>query len=197
MKYMSSNIVDELTLEYLMNRSQYQKYMNRKTPQKLSNKKDVKFYRKRILALTKELLYPDDRENRNCCSNVDKCYETYIHACIEYFKTLDKSDIIQQDYVNMDDPILQNNIDEIKSQSYADDLFMRTIKVQPTTTLDNFVTRNKVVKEDVILPIQKDINLKDPELKNKGIKNKKDGDERKKKKKKKKNDHEKPKENIA
>lgn len=62
MKYMSSNIVDELTLEYLMNRSQYQKYMNRKTPEKLSNKKDVKFYRKRILALTKELLYPDDRE---------------------------------------------------------------------------------------------------------------------------------------
>ena len=36
--------------------------MNRKTPEKLSNKKDVKFYRKRILALTKELLYPDDRE---------------------------------------------------------------------------------------------------------------------------------------
>ena len=86
----------------------------------------------------------------------------------------------------MDDPILQNNIDEIKSQSYADDLFMRTIKVQPTTTLDNFVTRNKVVKEDVILPIQKDINLKDPELKNKGIKNKKDGDEREKRKRKRK-----------
>jgi hypothetical protein len=39
-------------------------------------------------------------------------------------------------------------------------------------TLDKYVTRTKTKKkEEIIFPRQKEINLNDPELKNKGIKN--------------------------
>jgi hypothetical protein len=47
---------------------------------------------------------------------------------------------------------------------------MRSIKIDPPT-LDKYVTRISTKKEEkIILPKQKDINLNDPELKNKGLK---------------------------
>jgi hypothetical protein len=47
---------------------------------------------------------------------------------------------------------------------------MRSIKID-VPTLDKYVTRiSTKKKEKIILPKQKDINLNDPEFKNKGLK---------------------------
>jgi hypothetical protein len=52
----------------------------------------------------------------------------------------------------------------------ADKLLMRSIKMD-VPTLDKYVTRTRTKKkEEIILPKQKNINLNDPELKNKGLK---------------------------
>jgi hypothetical protein len=52
----------------------------------------------------------------------------------------------------------------------ADKLLMRSIKMN-VPTLDKYVTRTSTKKKDeIILPKQKNINLNDPELKNKGLK---------------------------
>ena len=48
-------------------------------------------------------------------------------------------------------------------------LLTRSIKIE-VPTLDKYVIRTRIKKnEEIILPQQKEINVKDPELKNKGI----------------------------
>jgi len=62
----------------------------------------------------------------------------------------------------------------MKTQEDIDKQFLRSIKVTEPTTLDKFVRRNITAeKPEPILPKQKDINLRDPVLKNKGIRKKK------------------------
>jgi hypothetical protein len=52
--------------------------------------------------------------------------------------------------------------------SQANKYMMRSIALS-NATLDSLVKRKVIKKEDPILPKQKKINLKDPELKNKGV----------------------------
>jgi hypothetical protein len=47
---------------------------------------------------------------------------------------------------------------------------MRSINIKPT--LNNFVQKIKIKSEEMIIPKQKEVNLKDPTLKIKGIKKK-------------------------
>ena len=101
-------------------------------------------------------------------------FQIYSKACIEYFKTLDKNDIIQEDYSTLTPETTEMSAEDIKTQAEIDQLFMRSIHVKEPKTLDKFVKRSTTApKEDPILPKQKDINLRDPALKNKGIRKKK------------------------
>jgi hypothetical protein len=101
-------------------------------------------------------------------------FQIYSKACIEYFKTLDKNDIIQEDYSSLTPETAEMSAEDIKTQAEIDQQFMRSIHVKEPTTLDKFVKRSTTApKEAPILPKQKDINLRDPALKNKGIRKKK------------------------
>ena len=172
--------VNQVTLECLMNKDTYQKYVATKK-KSVVNKKDQKFYRRRILSLTKELLYPEETAEKPTTAtkttsttsrdpNIVGLFQIYSKACIEYFKTLDKNDIIQEDYSTLTLETAEMSAEDIKTQAEIDQLFMRSIHVKEPTTLDKFVNRSTTTpKEDPILPKQKDINLRDPALKNKGI----------------------------
>jgi hypothetical protein len=177
---MSTEYVNQVTLECLMNKDTYKKYVATKK-KSVVNKKDQKFYRRRILSLTKELLYPEEAAEKTTTStthnnpNIVSLFQMYSKACIEYFKTLDKNDIIQEDYSSLtatETP--EMSAEDIKTQAEIDQQFMRSIHVKEPTTLDKFVKRSTTApKEAPILPKQKDINLRDPALKNKGIRKKK------------------------
>jgi hypothetical protein len=116
--------------------------------------------------------------------DVKDAFDTYVRACIGFFKVKDETDIIQADMSflsnNLDEFSKNSNqsnldldLDDIVSPEEADKLMMRTIKINKLP-LDNFVTiKNLKITKDPILPLQKDINLKDPNLKNKGIRKKK------------------------
>lgn len=186
---MSMEYVNQVTLECLMNKDTYKKYVATKK-KSVVNKKDQKFYRRRILSLTKELLYPEEVAEKSTTSttttttkttpttthdpNIVGLFQIYSKACIEYFKTLDKNDIIQEDYSTLTPETTEMSAEDIKTQAEIDQLFMRSIHVKEPTTLDKFVKRSTTApKEDPILPKQKDINLRDPALKNKGIRKKK------------------------
>jgi len=67
------------------------------------------------------------------------------------------------------------NVENIGSTEEANQLMMRSIKIShPPSLLDNFVkVKNTKPHVEQIIPKQKDINLKDPVLKNKGIRKKK------------------------
>jgi hypothetical protein len=158
-----------------MNKDTYKKYVATKK-KSVVNKKDQKFYRRRILSLTKELLYPEETATTPLTNdpNIVGLFQIYTRACIEHFKTLDKNDIIQEDYSTLTQETAEMSIEDIKTQAEIDQQFMRSIHVKEATTLDKFVKRSTTApKEDPILPKQKDINLRDPALKNKGIRKKK------------------------
>jgi hypothetical protein len=164
----SETFLNEVTLDCLINREQYNKYIANKE-QKEINRKDQKFYRKRVYNLTKELLLSKEKP-LYLFPDVKHAFDHFVNTCIHYFKTIDKSDIIQSDYQDINDlsSIQDLDVSDIYSKEEADKLLMKTI--QMPNTLDNFIQK-KVTKpqKEMIIPKQKKINLKDPSLKLKGI----------------------------
>lgn len=187
---MSDDFVNQVTIDYLLNKEQYQHYISNKLT-KSCNKKDKKFYRKRIYNLTKELLL-NKEEIFPVLPDVQYAFDNYIRSCIHYFKSLDNNDIIQEEYKyldllntsiddsefndnNINDTELnetkENDINETNNKK-INNLFMRSIPLQKNN-LDSFVINKNKKNENIILPIQKEIDLKNPILKNKGISKKK------------------------
>jgi hypothetical protein len=165
----------DLNLEYLLNKEQYNKYLNDKI---LFNnkriKKDKKFYKRRVFELTKQLLNKEipDRITSQVLTN----FENYFNESIEYFKILDKTDIIQEEYLgyNLDDG---QDFESLYNQDCCGNwnnsdilLTTRCFELPKNGTLDKFVTVKNIKIKKEILPLQKEINLKDPILKNKGCK---------------------------
>jgi len=167
---MADQLISEITLECLMNKNQYAKYIGKtNTENKTSIKKDIEFYRRRIFDLTKKLL--NNEKPETMYPDVGSAFDTYARVCIEYFKVLDKSDIIQEDYTGINvDSISSIPVDASYNTEAANMLMMRSIKITEPNALEKLVKRttSKLEKKQIV-PIQKDINLKDPNLKNKGI----------------------------
>jgi len=169
---MTENIISELTLECLMNKSQYAKYLSQsegKPNNKIVNKKEKKFYKRRIFDLTKQLL--NNEKPEMMLPDVSSAFDSYAKICIEYFKALDKTDIIQSDYDGfVDGESLGSNTLSESEQAELNKLLMRSIKITEPNALEKLVKRTttKICQKAPIIPMQKDINLKDPILKNKG-----------------------------
>jgi hypothetical protein len=182
---MGDSFVNQVTLDCLLNRELLDKKFSNKIA-KTVDKKDKKFYRKRIYNLTKELLLSKE-EIKDITPDVKYAFNNFVKTCIHHFKTIDNNDIIQQDYANIQfcesvgDNINELNVDNIPNQEEADKLLMRSINMT-APSLDKFV-KKKLTKppEKMIIPKQKEINLKDPILKEKGIPNKEISNKGKKK----------------
>jgi hypothetical protein len=172
MKIDISNNVDLLTLEYFSNNTFYSK-INK--PSNITTKSERKFYRRRIINETKKML-KNDFEN----DKLKDIFNTYVFSLITHFKAIDTHDLIQKCYDNSNNIInkesISNDGDDEKEFSNQnqniDYLFGKEQK--KSITLDNFIikTNNKQKKENEV-PEKKEINLNEPDLKNKGIKNKK------------------------
>jgi hypothetical protein len=176
---MSETFVNQVTIDCLLNKEQYQKHLIQ-TNHKVTNKKDKKFYKKRIYNLTKELL--TNNAPNKLFPDVKYAFENYVKSCVHYFKAIDSNDILQEDYKEYEniDEILNMNggnqidVGNMESQEEANNLLMRKITMPPST-LDGFVKRKTTQREkNIVLPKQKEVNLKDPILKNKGITEKTD-----------------------
>lgn len=166
---MDSNFINQITMDCLINRKQKEKIDNKSN--NLFLRKDKKFYRRRILNLTKEMLLNSYSEE--VLPDVKNAFENYVKTCIGYFKIKDEMDIIQKDYQtdSLLDELTKNELDEddIVSPEEADKLMMRSIKINHLT-LDKFVKIKQLKPiKPMIIPQQKDINLQDPSLKKKGI----------------------------
>jgi len=189
---MSDNLISEITIEYLMNKDQYAKYImnksnNSSTSTSNSIRKDKKFYKKRIYDLTKQLI--NNEKPEGIYSGIIDTFELYTKICIEYFKTLDKTDIIQEDYNGLITDVSSNtninaggqsltfdSLQNAQNTEEANKLMMRLVKITEPNSLEKLVKRTIIKNVDAkpnIPPKQKEINLKDPILKNKGIRKKK------------------------
>ena len=172
------------SLTYLTNPLYQQIIKQQKEIKSASNKSDIKFYRKRITSLTKDMLKGEIPDN----SYIKSIYETYVSGLIKYFKMVDTSDIIQKQYndeVTQNTEVTENvsntenvfnsedDISTIKEVSIdkADDLLMR--RIYGPSTLDNFVIKVDNTNPDTrIIPVILDVDLKEPSLKKKGVKDK-------------------------
>jgi hypothetical protein len=169
------------SLTYLTN-PHYQQALKQQTQNTVHNSKsDIKFYRKRITALTKDMLKGEIPDN----SYIKTIYETYVNGLIKYFKMVDTSDIIQQQYVNADELTCEANTtvgdttaedtNDVVAHNHKEITIDNTLmrKYAGVSTLDNFVIKQpNETKETRIIPLIIDVDLKEPSLKKKGVREK-------------------------
>ena len=125
--------------------------------------------------LTKQLM--NNEQPVRIYPDVKSVFDIYVRTCMEYFKALDTADIIQEDYATIVDTVqninaqtMDINTDGIETTDAANKLMLRTIKISEPNSLEKLVTITSTrIKKTQIIPMQKDINLKNPTLKNKGI----------------------------
>lgn len=130
------------------------------------NKEDLKFYRKRILQQTKNYL----REGR-LESVIDRAFDNYVDKLIEYYKFIDKKEIIQKEYENMKG----NSVKKIKEINLLeeDKKIMKEVEPQVKTIKDFIKVVAEKPKRKQIIPKIKEFNLKKDELRFKGLKKEK------------------------
>jgi len=94
-KMIPSNDIDKVTLEFLMNKNQYKKYISKTDLSKhIQNEtflKKIYNYKNKILELTNKLL--DDPELQ-ITLDVNECFDIYVKSLIRYFemKEMENSD---------------------------------------------------------------------------------------------------------
>ena len=163
------NKIDEL--EYLMNPSLYEKWMDGVETNDNEFKQELKFYRKRIIQMTKDMM-KSDYENKS----LHPSFIEYCKCCIEYFKGLDKKDILQEEYKNLIENNLEfNQLSEIEGKE-PDSVLMNPNYIQNKGKINDYWDIKKInckKSENIKIPVQKELCLKNPSLKVKGIKNKK------------------------
>lgn len=194
----SLNMIDDVTLAFMVNTVQYEKYLKKNHIDYDSRfNKDIRFYRKRIISLTKDLFknQVENDKGENIDTTMMGAFNMYMRACISYLKFSDQSETIQKCYVCLGLPNHNNNNDpnetneNIKNQKCicknkdenelfeselqkANELCFKPKEVKKIT-LDNYVIRKNVKKsEPIVYPKQFTFNPRDPEFKYKGLKQK-------------------------
>ncbi len=165
-----NNVFNEL--EYLSNPYLYEKYINQKNIQNDELfEKNKKFYKKRVIQLTKDL-YNNELDNYQVpLVELKKNFNKYIKECIDILRILDKNDILQDEYKNLRiEKKKELDIDSSYNQINNDTEIFK--KPQTNKIEDCMPILKKKIKKDSDLkaPLKKKVNLKDPELKVKGLK---------------------------
>jgi hypothetical protein len=101
-----NNHIDQLTLDFLMNRSQYKKYVAKNDPTKhIENEEHLQKickYKHRISNITNDLL---DNPETMITLDVSQSFDRYVRTLIRYFEM---KDLEEKD----DDDVLFNHIDD-------------------------------------------------------------------------------------
>ena len=135
------------------------------------NPKDVKFYRKRIMYLLKQYV---NNEDIVMFQDVEHSLDSFLLTSIAYFKTIDKTEIFQKDYLDLVTEVLEED-KEIKTYyPFQDEEVIvpcfSFIEKPEIKTMDHYVKRI-ITKEEIetFYPIKKKANIKSKDFKNKGI----------------------------
>ena len=182
----SLNSVDDVTLEYMVNVAQYEKYLRKNNiDYDTGFKRDLKFYRKRIISITKDL-FKDELKD----VTLNGAFNMYMKACISHLKFEDQSETIQKCYVCMGIVAGESNAELLQQQqcicnnkldalnafelNKANELCFKPKEVKKLT-LDTYVIKksSSQKKEPVVFPQQFKFNPKDPSFKHKGLKKQK------------------------
>ena len=166
--------VNYITLETMANSDTYNKYLKKNNlDQDTVLKSEKRFYRKRIIAMVKDILNNNLNNNSDCPVNdvIINSFNTFARLCISHFKFKDTMDNIQGDYKDMvlvETTTTESTVDDWSIDD-ANKLFMKQVD-KKVITMDNFVTKTSPPQDEMLLPKTKEFNLKDPKYKKKDIK---------------------------
>lgn len=170
--------IDSITLDFFANKSQYNSVLRKKDMYENKNFNiDKKFYKKRILDLTKRLFRDEIVDDQLLF-----VFHGYLKQCIGYLKTTDTSDVIQEKYhtglegegqgegQGASKNVIDSSYVSIQPTSYTscDHLFGKVEDVKKVN-LDSFVINNTVKNKKKILPEKEKLNIKTKGHKTKGI----------------------------
>ena len=180
----SLNSVDDATLEYMVNVAQYERYLRKNhIDYDTGFKRDLKFYRKRIISITKDLFKNELKD-----VHLNGAFNMYMKACISHLKFEDQSETIQKCYVCMgvmtgeaaaqqeqqQQHCICNNVVTDFEINKANELCFKPKEVKKLT-LDTYVIKksSSQKKEPIVFPQQIAFNPKDPSFRHKGLKKQK------------------------
>jgi hypothetical protein len=134
-----------------------------------ASSKDIKFYRKRIMNLLKQ--YLNNELPTDLFMDTEKSIHSFVLNSIHYFQMIDKSELYQKDYLDLEEEY-EEKIEDIKTYIpfQEEEIVVPYIEKKEVKTMDFYVKRNKIKEEEpFFIPIQKKVNIKSKELKKKGI----------------------------
>jgi len=155
---------NKLDLLYLTNPLLLTKYNKTFTFQAKVSEEDKNFYRKRILVATKNYLRGESINN-----DIDKLFENFTIELINYFKFIDKKDIVQKEYENIEKK--KTNPSRNFKIATQNEIIMKQKNTNKTILdyLPVVVKKNKNTNKKIIMPKQKKFDLKNPILREKGL----------------------------
>ena len=166
---MATNKIDLMYFTNSSARRMMDEKEKEKEKQNKIDKKDVKFYRKRILQLTKDLLRGGKSSNI-----INESFNAFVETAIKSFKFQDEAEILQKEFEDLEEKKKASKGKKEFVSLESDKLMMKDLKNKKNDTIKNFaVVKTKKKKEKIKTPTQKKIDLKTEELKNKGVKKKK------------------------
>ena len=106
----STEFIDKMTLELLMNKTQYKKYVSKTDPKKYQeireHLKNVEKYKKDILGMTQDLLQNPEKQINTEINNI---FDSYIKSLISYFKQKEIESI--NEYNKTDEDVMFKNME--------------------------------------------------------------------------------------
>ena len=172
----TNEFINNVTLECLIPSNHYEKYIRNSNMSKSNNKnnnvnnddEEIIFYKERIINLIDKMFnkeYPND--------SIESIFNKLIEYSINYLQEIDTFDLYQENYKDNknDINISKNNKNDnlINTPNNLNNYIMN----KNENILDEFVTKKKIVlntNNNNSFPKKKSINLKNQQLKNKGLK---------------------------
>ena len=160
-------------LEYLSNPAIYEKY---KIKKKIENdegfKKEKKFYKKRIIQLTKNLYNDNIQEYNVPLIEIKNLFNKYVHESVELLKLIDNNDCLQEEYIDLSYNDINKTIDTSFNVVNNDILLFNKPVTNKIEDCFPIIKKRSENKSNIKIPIQKKLNLKDLKFKTKGVKKK-------------------------
>jgi len=163
--------INKINMKFLLNK-QYSVNSNDNREKNNSSvcNNDLKFYKKRIIDISKKIIN-NETENNETTSCIINSFNLFAINCIKHFKTIDINDEYQS---NFNDTVKKEKKIR-KFVSFEDDknkINEILFKEEKIPTLDSFITKIKTIDEEMILPKQIIPNIYKPENRHKNIKKK-------------------------
>ena len=149
------DFVNDITLECLMNKKLYDR-MGLKNKQNAVERKERRMYRKRIIALTCELLLNKDDNFQIENEDVVSSFRQYTKNCIQFFKATDENDLFQKELETIQEQQEDLHLDET-IVSEDNEAFVNVTETNVTeTNVTETTLEEKVFKEVMMNPTTPD-----------------------------------------